>query len=239
MRVKVAATLFGLTFAVATCLTAQGTPPAAAPQAVRTRADAARRRTPRRRLRARPAAAARRPRADRTRQNAVRHQLHRLSRRGSPRRRHRRTEPAAVAGCLERPGRRIDRPHHSGQPERRRHARHRHELPPTPRPSPPMCAACWRPSADRALPPSVGQAAPSVLVGNAAEGQAYFAAKCASCHSATGDLKGIATQDLRPQDAAEHLGGRRRTRRPWRTRRGGAGRAQRPHRHRRRHPAVG
>jgi cytochrome c oxidase cbb3-type subunit 3 len=40
-------------------------------------------------------------------------------------------------------------------------------------------------------PPSVGLAAPSVLVGNANEGQAYFAAKCASCHSATGDLQGI------------------------------------------------
>ena len=42
-------------------------------------------------------------------------------------------------------------------------------------------------------PPSVGQAAPSILVGNAIEGKAYFAAKCASCHSATGDLQGIAT----------------------------------------------
>lgn len=44
------------------------------------------------------------------------------------------------------------------------------------------------------FPPSVGQAAPSVLVGNASEGQAYFAAKCSSCHSATGDLQGIATR---------------------------------------------
>jgi len=44
------------------------------------------------------------------------------------------------------------------------------------------------------MPPSVGQAAPSVLVGNASEGQAYFGAKCASCHSATGDLQGIATR---------------------------------------------
>ena len=43
-------------------------------------------------------------------------------------------------------------------------------------------------------PPSVGQAAPSILVGNAAEGQAYFAAKCASCHSPTGDLQGIASR---------------------------------------------
>ena len=43
-------------------------------------------------------------------------------------------------------------------------------------------------------PPAVGQAAPSVLAGNASEGQAYFAAKCSSCHSATGDLQGIATR---------------------------------------------
>jgi len=33
---------------------------------------------------------------------------------------------------------------------------------------------------------------PSILVGNADEGKAYFAAKCASCHSVDGDLKGIA-----------------------------------------------
>jgi cytochrome c oxidase cbb3-type subunit 3 len=31
----------------------------------------------------------------------------------------------------------------------------------------------------------------AVLVGNVAAGQAYFAAKCASCHSVTGDLRGI------------------------------------------------
>ena len=43
-------------------------------------------------------------------------------------------------------------------------------------------------------PPSAGQAAPSILVGNAAEGQAFFATKCASCHSVTGDLQGIATR---------------------------------------------
>ena len=43
-------------------------------------------------------------------------------------------------------------------------------------------------------PPGVGKEPPSVLVGNAGEGQAYFAAKCGSCHSATGDLQGIATK---------------------------------------------
>ena len=43
-------------------------------------------------------------------------------------------------------------------------------------------------------PPATGREAPSVLVGNASEGQAYFAAKCGSCHSATGDLQGIAAR---------------------------------------------
>ena len=120
MRVKVAATLFGLTFAVAACLTAQEAPPPAGGAAPGGR-------TPRRRVRARPAAAAGRPRADRAREDAVRHQLHRLSRRRPPRRRHGRTQPAAVAGCLERPRRRTDRPDHSGQPQGRRHAGHRDE----------------------------------------------------------------------------------------------------------------
>ena len=40
-------------------------------------------------------------------------------------------------------------------------------------------------------PPSVGKVAPSIVVGDAGAGQAYFGAKCASCHSATGDLQGI------------------------------------------------
>jgi cytochrome c oxidase cbb3-type subunit 3 len=43
-------------------------------------------------------------------------------------------------------------------------------------------------------PPGVGREAPSVLVGNASEGKAYFDEKCGSCHSATGDLRGIATR---------------------------------------------
>ncbi len=43
-------------------------------------------------------------------------------------------------------------------------------------------------------PPSAGIAAPSILVGDATAGQAYFAAHCATCHSATGDLQGIATR---------------------------------------------
>ena len=37
-----------------------------------------------------------------------------------------------------------------------------------------------------------------VLVGDAAAGERYFAAKCASCHSVTGDLKGIGARNLGP-----------------------------------------
>ena len=34
----------------------------------------------------------------------------------------------------------------------------------------------------------------SIVVGDAKSGEAYFQAKCSSCHSVTGDLKGIATR---------------------------------------------
>jgi cytochrome c oxidase cbb3-type subunit 3 len=42
-------------------------------------------------------------------------------------------------------------------------------------------------------PPAEGEE-PSILVGNASEGNAYFAAKCAGCHSPIGDLKGLASR---------------------------------------------
>ncbi|MGA2737378.1 MAG: c-type cytochrome [Bryobacteraceae bacterium] len=48
-------------------------------------------------------------------------------------------------------------------------------------------------------PPSIGKEAPSILVGDAGAGQAYFAAKCGSCHSATGDLQGIAARITDPK----------------------------------------
>ena len=47
-------------------------------------------------------------------------------------------------------------------------------------------------------PPSA-QEPPTILVGTAAEGQAYFAVKCASCHSVTGDLQGIAARIRDPK----------------------------------------
>ena len=40
---------------------------------------------------------------------------------------------------------------------------------------------------------------PTILVGNAVDGQTYFAAKCAGCHSVTGDLKGIAARISDPK----------------------------------------
>jgi cytochrome c oxidase cbb3-type subunit 3 len=49
------------------------------------------------------------------------------------------------------------------------------------------------------MPPAIGKAAPTILVGDAAAGQTYFAAKCASCHSATGDLQGLATRISDPK----------------------------------------
>lgn len=39
----------------------------------------------------------------------------------------------------------------------------------------------------------------NVLVGNATEGETYFKSKCASCHSTTGDLKGIAAKYSDPR----------------------------------------
>jgi cytochrome c oxidase cbb3-type subunit 3 len=47
---------------------------------------------------------------------------------------------------------------------------------------------------NQGMPPTTGVAVTNVLVGDAAAGQAYFAAKCSGCHSATGDLQGLATR---------------------------------------------
>jgi cytochrome c oxidase cbb3-type subunit 3 len=52
---------------------------------------------------------------------------------------------------------------------------------------------------NQGTPPSVGVPAVDVLIGDAAAGQAYFAAKCSSCHSATGDLKGLAARISDPK----------------------------------------
>ncbi len=46
---------------------------------------------------------------------------------------------------------------------------------------------------------------PTILVGDAAAGEAYFKAKCASCHSATGDLKGIGSKFAEPRDLQQQF----------------------------------
>jgi cytochrome c oxidase cbb3-type subunit III len=48
-------------------------------------------------------------------------------------------------------------------------------------------------------PPSIGREAPNVVVGDARAGQAYFDSKCSGCHSAGGDLKGIASSISDPK----------------------------------------
>lgn len=48
-------------------------------------------------------------------------------------------------------------------------------------------------------PPSISMAPPSILVGSESAGEAYFNAKCGGCHSATGDLRGIATRISDPK----------------------------------------
>jgi cytochrome c oxidase cbb3-type subunit III len=44
------------------------------------------------------------------------------------------------------------------------------------------------------MPPDAGKELPSILTGDATAGQKFFDSKCGACHSATGDLKGIATR---------------------------------------------
>jgi cytochrome c oxidase cbb3-type subunit 3 len=44
------------------------------------------------------------------------------------------------------------------------------------------------------MPPPSDAPPPNIVVGDAKAGQAYFAAKCSSCHSATGNLQGIASR---------------------------------------------
>lgn len=49
-------------------------------------------------------------------------------------------------------------------------------------------------SRGQGAPPPSDAPLPDIVVGNAAAGRQYFAAKCSACHSADGDLKGIATR---------------------------------------------
>lgn len=49
------------------------------------------------------------------------------------------------------------------------------------------------------MPPGVGKAPPTILVGDAKAGQKFFDSKCSGCHSSTTDLKGIATKIADPK----------------------------------------
>jgi len=55
-------------------------------------------------------------------------------------------------------------------------------------------------AANQGGPPPGPPLALNILVGNADAGRTYFAAKCKSCHSETGDLKGIAGRFANPRD---------------------------------------
>ena len=67
-------------------------------------------------------------------------------------------------------------------------------------------------SRGQGAPPDSGVPLPNVLIGDAAAGQQYFAAKCGRCHSATGDMQGVATRYPRREGSAKSLGFRRRRR---------------------------
>lgn len=59
----------------------------------------------------------------------------------------------------------------------------------------------------------------TIVIGNAQAGQVFFTQRCASCHSATGDLKGIATRTTDPRTLQQRwinpgAGGRGVTTRP-------------------------
>jgi cytochrome c oxidase cbb3-type subunit III len=56
-------------------------------------------------------------------------------------------------------------------------------------------AATARP---QGAPPPGAEVSLNIVVGDAKAGAVYFASKCASCHSATGDLQGIATRVSEP-----------------------------------------
>lgn len=49
-------------------------------------------------------------------------------------------------------------------------------------------------SPGQGAPPRTEAPPPNIVVGDAAAGQTYFAARCSACHSPDGDLKGVATR---------------------------------------------
>jgi cytochrome c oxidase cbb3-type subunit 3 len=55
-------------------------------------------------------------------------------------------------------------------------------------------------SGRQGMPPGIAAPPPNIVVGDAAAGEKYFQATCASCHSVTGDLQGIATRIPDPKN---------------------------------------
>lgn len=55
-------------------------------------------------------------------------------------------------------------------------------------------------SGRQGMPPPSDAPPPNIVIGDAKAGQAYFAAKCSTCHSATGDLKDIAARFPEPKN---------------------------------------
>jgi cytochrome c oxidase cbb3-type subunit 3 len=53
-------------------------------------------------------------------------------------------------------------------------------------------------------PPPGAEVELNIVVGDAKAGQAYFASKCASCHSPTGDLQGLASRISNPLQLQNH-----------------------------------
>jgi len=53
-------------------------------------------------------------------------------------------------------------------------------------------------------PPGEKRAPLNIVVGDAGRGEVYFTAHCSSCHSATADLKGIATTYAEPEQLQAH-----------------------------------
>ena len=142
------------------------------------------------------AAAARRSGADRPRQRPLRRPLPRLPRRRPARRRSGRPQPSAIRCGPQRSGRRADR---TGRAERSAGSEQRHAADPRHAGrcrarSPSTSTASQRRCAARGIPPPGPPPVLNVLVGDAAAGQAYFKAKCGTCHSATGDLRGIGSR---------------------------------------------
>ena len=134
----------------------------------------------------------------RARQGAVRRLVQRLPRRRRARRSARRAEPAPLAAGPQRQGRRADHPGREERPARAADAaaagadadikamsRSLHDL--------------QAQGTNQGGPPPGPESSSTSSSGDAKAGEAYFATQCATCHSATGDLQGIATRVPSPK----------------------------------------